>query len=197
MIDWLAGSLDGVLGFVLQHIVYPIICYLERKWNYVIPPDTAIDNIVREHTLLNIIAMAADIICAIIIFVGLNQSIATYAGLMTIAMCILADQGKVYSDQYKQLASGLNVCFIKGKELKVLKKYTPNLGRAVVAVIFIAVFLVLALLSIFQSDFSISNKVYYWMMIGMFIIMIWIKLKYYFMSTFLLKDCIIKEKEEV
>lgn len=196
MIDWLAGSLDGVLGFVLQHMIYPMICRLEKKWNYVVPPDTTVDNIVREHTLLNIIAMAADFICAIIIAVGLNQKVATYAGLMTIAMCILVDQGKIYSDQYRQLASGLNVCLIKGKELKHLKKYTPNLGRAILAIVFIIVFLTLALLSIFQSGFDISNEAYYMMMIGMLVIMVWIKWKYCFMSTFLLKDCIIREKKE-
>lgn len=198
MIDWLFGRLDGVLGFILQRIIYPLILFMEKKWHYVIPPDTTETRIVREHTVLNFIAMAADVICAILILVGLNQRIATYAGLMAIAMCILAEQGKIYGDQYKLLASGMNVCFIKGREWKVLKKYTPNLGRAIMAVVFIVIFLVLALMSIFQGNsFDIPNCIYSVAMIVMLVIMTWIKLKCYFTSTFVLKDCIIKKKEEV
>ena len=197
MIDWLFGRLDGMLGFILQKIIYPLILLMEKKWNYVIPPDTTETSIVREHTVLNFIAMAADVICAILILVGLNQRIATYAGLMAIAMCILAEQGKIYGDQYKLLASGMNVCIIKGKEWKVLKKYTPNLGRAIMAVVFFVIFLVLALLNIFQNSFYIPNSAYSIAMSVMLVIMTWIKLKFNFTSTFILKDCIIKKKEEV
>lgn len=197
MIDWLFGRLDGMLGFILRKIIYPLILLMEKKWNYVIPPDTTETRIVREHTVLNFIAMAADVICAILIRVGLDQRIATYAGLMAIAMCILAEQGKIYGDQYKMLASGMNVCIIKGKEWKVLKKYTPNLGRAIMAAVFIVIFLVLALLNIFLNSFDIPNRVYSIAMTVMLIIMTWIKLKCYFTSTFVLKDCIIKKKEEV
>lgn len=196
MIDWFFGRLDGMLGFILQRIIYPLILFMEKR-NYIIPPDTTETRIVREHTVLNFIAMAADVICAILILVGLNQRIATYAGLMAIAMCILAEQGKIYGDQYKLLASGMNVCFIKGKEWKVLKKYTPNLGRAIIAVLFIVIFLVLALLNIFQNSVDIPNRVYSIAMSVMLGIMTWIKLKCYFISTFVLKDCIIKKKEEV
>lgn len=197
MIDWLARGLDRLLGFILRRIIYPHILRMEKKWNYVIPPDTTEDSIVREHTVLNIIAMAADVICAILILVGLNQKIATYAGLMAIAMCILADQGKIYSDQYKLLASGTNVCLIKGKELKVLKKYTPNLGRVIVAGLFIVVFLILALFGIFKKDLDVFCSGYYIAMLLMLAILVWIKLKFYFMSTFVLRDCIIKKREEV
>lgn len=197
MIDKLVGSLDGMLNFILQKIIYPFILFLEKKRNYVIPPDTTRDSVVREHTLLNLIAMAADVICAILILVGLNDRIVTYAGLMAIAMCILADQGKIYGDQYKQLASGINVCLIKGKEWKVFKRYTPSLGRVIISGIFIVIFLVLALFSIFQSNLDLSSGVYNFAMPVMLVIMVGIKLKYYFMSTFVLKDCIIKEKKEV
>lgn len=194
MIDGLVGIIDGMLFFFLQRVIYPFILFMENKRNYVIPPDTTRDRIVREHTLLNFIAMAADVICAILILVGLNQKIATYAGLMAMAMCILVDQGKIYSDQYKQLINDKNVCLIRGKEHKVLKKYTPNLGRAIVAVIFILIFLILALFSIFQKNLNMPGVVYYIAMPAMLVIMVCIKIKYYFISTFALKECIIKER---
>lgn len=169
---------------------------MEKKWHYVIPPDTTETRIVWEHPVLNFTAMAADVICAILIFVGLEQRIVTYAGLVSIAMCILAEQGKIYSEQYQQLASGTNVCFIKGKEWKILKKYTPNLGRVIMAVVFIVIFLVLALLDIFQNSSDVPNLAYSIAMLAMLLIMTGTKLKCCFLSTFVLKECIIKKKEE-
>ena len=197
MIDWLFGVIDVLLNWALYKVITPFIFHLQNKWHYVIPPDTTRDRVVYEHTFLNIIAMAADLICAILILVGLRQRIVTYVGLMAIAMCILSDQGKIYSDQYKLLSNNKNVCLIKGKEWKYMKKYTPSLGRAIVAAGFIVVFLMLAMINLFQNDFNEPNVGYYIAMSVMLVVMMWIKLKCYFTSTFMLKDCIIKKREEV
>lgn len=196
MIDWLVGFVDVILNFILQKMIYPWILFMKEHRKYVIPPDTTKDRIVRENTFWNLAAMAADIICVILIFCGWDQRIATYAGLMAIAICIFVEHGKIYSQQYKQLADEMNVCLIRGKEYTILRKYTPDLGRVIVALFFMVALVIFALLNIFQNEKDIPNEVYIPVMSAMNLAMMWFRLKYYVMDTFVLKDCIIIKKRK-
>lgn len=186
--------MERVIGFLLEVVIYPFIMHLERK-KYVIPVDTKKDNIIRQNTLVNIVGLGADSICAILTLIGMSQHILTYIGMLTISMYIFVDHFKVYCEQYKIIKEKTHVCKVRQKSIKYLKWYTPNLRNIIIASMF---FLILLFMIGFETSqyYTTSSEIKYKILMGvMMACMMYIKIKYYFLDTFDIKECVFEKIE--
>lgn len=188
--------LERFIRWIMEDIIYRFILWLKVKRKYVIPVDTKKECIIRQNTLVNVIGMAADWICAIIIFLGWSQHVSTYVAMMTIAMYIFADHYKIYTEQYRKMKQEIYICKIRDKQYKYFKCYTPNLLYTIISGI---LFLVLLFMAIYEkAEFYTVNSEFGYRILTFVILiyMMFIKTKHYIMDTFDLKECVFIKKDD-
>lgn len=184
------------MQIILEEFFYRII-FLFKRNRYDIPEDTTKENIVRKNMLVNSIVLLADIVCAVVVVIGLNEPLATYVGLMTIVMYVFAEHVKIYCENYEMLSNREYKCLIRKKEMKYLKKYLPNLKYAIVSgSIFIALLFmfVCEVTEYYDLRSSMGYKV---IMLGILIYMMLIKAKYFILNTFLIAEFRFIKKETI
>lgn len=188
--------MDWIITWLLEKVLYPFILLFEKK-KYVIPVDTTREHIIRQNTLINVITSSADLICAVIIIMGWQQQVVTYVGMMTISMYIFAEHFKIYCEQYKKLKGKTYICEIRKRENKNLWWYTPNLRNVCVSGLFFIIFVFMAIFEITNYYQLVSSCAYKIFILLILLYMMYIKLKYYFLDTFDIKEVVFIKNNEL
>lgn len=182
-----------VKQILLQKVAYNLIMLLQRR-KYIIPVDTIDrENIVKKNVLVNIIGFSADIICILLIIIGMHQQIVTYIGMITISMYIFLDHFKIYYSQVEKIRKNSYIGYIRNKKA-LFKWYTPNLKVIIYIVI---IFIVLLFMTISQMIglYTIKSNFWYYIIISIILCyMSFIKIKHYFLDTFDIQEYVLKKE---
>lgn len=164
------------------------LLYLDKK-GYIIPANNKSKNnkskmVYTQNVLINMVIFIADMICIIISLYGMEQQIITFFGVITYAIYTFAEQAKIVNEQY-EYSKRTNGVF-KWKNRKLNKKIPPNLVNCILVLFLLGGLLTLALFDLMTGE-TIEKGVYYCCIIGAYILLFILKVKYMIFDIFNIK----------
>lgn len=173
-VTWLFVKWAALIKFLQKKIIG-----LEKK-GYIIPANTKDGVLYTQNKLINSFVFIADLICIIIILLGMSQQIITFVGIITYAIYTLTEQIKVIDSQYSK--SKNKTGSFERKSLINWHHVPPNILNVIIISIIFVILVVLAFIRI--TGGAIGDNMYIICIIASISILSYLKVKYLIFDTF-------------